>query len=182
MVEPFLGQISMFGFNFAPRGWATCSGQLLPINQNTALFSLLGTLYGGDGRTSFALPDLRGRVPMNMGTGAGLTPRTIGSRGGEEVVTLNVSEIPSHNHSAAVQARGQSENGNNASPENAVWAREAAADAEPYNTSAPNVNMRSDAVTVTINPTGGSQAHNNMQPYLVINFCIALQGIYPSRS
>ncbi|MGB0561977.1 MAG: phage tail protein [Spirulinaceae cyanobacterium] len=174
MSEPFLGQIQPFAFNFAPRGWAMCNGQLLPIAQNTALFSLIGTIYGGDGRTTFALPDLRGRTALHQGNGPGLSNRTIGSKGGEERVTLNITEIPSHGHSARAQNGG----GNAASPQNAVWAEDQIVGAQPYSTTAPNISMSGNA----IGDTGGGQPHDNMQPFLVITYCIALIGIYPSRS
>ncbi|MFT6864746.1 MAG: microcystin-dependent protein [Akkermansiaceae bacterium] len=171
MSEPFIGQIQTFGFNFAPRGWAKCDGQLLSINSNTALFSLLGTTYGGDGRTTFGLPDLRGRLPMNMGTGPGLSSRNLGQRGGQEDHTLTVNEIPNHSHGQSVT----SEVGNQASPVGAVPAT--ANDGESnYSTNVANLTT-SDTTNI-----GGSQSHNNMPPFLVINFSIALQGIFPSRS
>lgn len=170
--EGYIGEIRMVAFNFAPRGWALCDGQLLSIAQNTALFSLIGTIYGGDGRTTFALPDLRGRVPVHAGTGAGLTPRSLGERGGVENVTLNIAQIPSHNHLAFANS-GNATTGN---PVNATWANVGLNSI--YNTSTPNVNMAG----ATIGNMGGSQSHINMQPYEVVNFIIALQGIYPSRN
>jgi len=179
--DQYIGEIRMVGFNFAPRGWALCNGQLLPISSNTALFSLLGTTYGGDGRTTFALPDLRGRVPAHAGTGVGLSPRRLGERGGVERVLLNTQEIPSHNHFAVGFARGSTSPGSTSSPENSVWAVEAAVGAAPYTESAPNVNMQKNSVQVTVGNTGGSQSHENMQPYEVVNFIIALQGVFPSR-
>lgn len=151
-----------------------CDGQLLPIAQNTALFSLIGTIYGGDGRTTFALPDLRGRTSLHMGTGAGLSNRTIGQRGGEETVTLTLNQIPGHSHAARAYSGG----GGTDSPQNAVWAKEETVGALPYSTTSPNTTMSSNA----IGNTGGTQAHDNMQPFLTINYCIALLGIFPSRS
>lgn len=168
-MEPFLGQIQAFGFNFAPRGWAKCDGQLLPIAQNSALFSLLGTIYGGDGRTTFGLPDLRGRVSLHMGQGPGLSSRQIGEKGGSESNTLNVSQMPSHNHSANAVA----EAADNSKPEG-----NSLASSPSYKDQAPDAVLRS----TTVGNTGGGQAVNNMEPFLVINWCIALQGIYPSRS
>ena len=188
MSEPFIGQIQPFGFNFAPRGWALCDGQLLPISQNTALFSLLGTTYGGDGKTTFALPDLRGRLPMHQGRGPGLSTRKIGQKGGSETVTLNVAQMPAHDHSGTgtvtgkVQANsGAGDTDNPAGNTLATLSR-----TNQYSTAGPNTAMHSDTVTGTGNFTtstaGGSQPHNNMQPYLVINWCIALVGLFPSRS
>ena len=168
-MEPFLGQIQAFGFNFAPRGWAHCNGQLLPISQNEALFSLLGTTYGGDGRTTFGLPDLRSRVPVHQGQGTGLSNRPMGQRSGVEAVTLSAAEMPSHNHSLhGIKKAGQS-----AGPEYGV-----VRDDYAPSSGTPNVSLG----TNTVMPTGGNQAHYNMQPYLVINYCIALEGLYPSRS
>jgi microcystin-dependent protein len=174
--EPFIGQIQMFGFNFAPRGWTTCDGQLLPISQYQALFSLLGTIYGGDGRTTFGLPDLRGRVAIHMGQGAGLSNRPIGSRGGSETVTLTVGQIPSHNHIATAHATD--ERGNAETPGGNVWAKKARDD--DYSTDPPAVTM--NAAAVTIGNTGSSQSHENMPPFLTVNFSIALVGLYPSRN
>lgn len=174
MSDPFIGQIQTFGFNFAPRGWALCDGQLLAIASNTALFSLLGTIYGGDGRTSFGLPDLRGRYAMHSGNGPGLSNRRIGDKSGTEVETLTVNQIPSHNHTVGVQS-GQ---GNQRSPVGNVLAAEPANVTAPYSNQAPNGALAPAA----IGNTGGTQPHNNMPPYLVINFSIALTGIFPSRN
>jgi microcystin-dependent protein len=171
--EPFLGEVIMVGFTFCPRGWAECNGQLLSISQNTALFSLLGTTYGGDGRTTFALPDLRGRVPLHTGTGPGLSTRTQGQKGGEEDHALTVQEMPVHNHSA----QASSFLGDDTSPAGNVWAARQRF-VKLYNNQQPDVAMASEA----IGDEGGSQAHNTMQPYLVIRYCIALQGIFPSRN
>lgn len=164
MAEPFLSEIRIFSFNFAPRGWATCSGQLLPINQNQALFSLLGTTYGGNGQTTFGLPDLRGRVPMHVGGGLNL-----GQMGGEEAHTLNSNEMPTHTHQAKASANGPSVT----PPTGNFWASNTGF--TPYGSTA-DTNM---APAATGN-TGGSQAHENRSPYLTLNMCIALQGIFPS--
>ena len=169
-MEPFLGQIQPFAFNFPPRGWATCDGQLLQISGNQALFALLGTTYGGDGQTTFALPDLRGRTALHLGQGPGLTNRQIGQRSGAENVTLNVSQIPSHTHTL----RAREELANSNKPENHVLS----AGEQIYETGAADVNMGSSS----IQNTGGGGAHNNMQPFLVINWCIALTGTFPSRN
>ncbi|OYP36007.1 phage tail protein [Rhodopirellula sp. MGV] len=180
MSEPFLGEIRSFGFNFAPRGWAHCDGQLLPISQNTALFSLLGTIYGGDGRTTFALPDLRGRVGIHMGNGPGLPSYSIGNRGGAVEVTLNNAQIPSHSHTADVRCQSAVAAGHQNTPVGATWATDAGSSGATYSTVAPNESMLEG--TVQISSTGGSQGHQNMQPYLTTNWCIALVGLFPSRS
>ncbi len=168
-MEPFLGMITPFGFNFAPRGWAKCEGQLLPISANSALFSLLGTTYGGDGRTTFGLPDLRGRAAIGFGNGPGLSNYAIGQKGGAEHVTLNTTQIPSHNHSANVVAE---EADNNKPSGNSLAA------SQIYRTQAPDAVLNA----ATIGNTGGSQQHENRQPYLAINWCIALVGVFPSRN
>lgn len=165
MSEPFLGEVKIVGFNFAPRGWAFCDGQILPINQNQSLYSLLGTTYGGDGRTTFALPDLRGRVPVHPNDN-GINQ---GSRGGEENHTLTVAEIPSHGHTL----KGVSTAGNQFNPTGHFFA---STGADPHYSNSKNA---SAAPTQAI---GGSQSHNNMQPFLTLNFCIALQGLFPSRN
>ena len=166
MSEPYLGEIHMFGFDFAPRGYAFCDGQILPINQNEALFSLLGTTFGGDGRTSFGLPDLRGRVPTHPGT-------TIsrGTKSGQETVTLSPAELPAHTHTV----KASSDNASSSSPAGNVLARSGsnAYQDEP----APAVAMNSGVVSPT-----GNQGHENMQPYQVISFGIALRGLFPSRN
>jgi microcystin-dependent protein len=162
MSEPFLGELKLMSFNFAPKAWAQCNGQLLPINQNQALFSLLGTTYGGNGQTTFGLPDMRGRVPIHRGS------FTQGQRVGEESHTLNLNEMPAHTHSVFAS----SQNGNQADPK--ILAALSNAYTPPTNltTIAPG----------TVSNTGGSQAHENRQPYLVLTWCIALQGIFPSRN
>ena len=182
MSEPFIGEIQMFGFNFAPRGWATCDGQLLPIAQNSALFSLLGTTYGGDGRTTFGLPDLRGRVAIHMGQGPGLSNRTIGSRSGSESETLGVNQIPSHSHVASSVANAVTPAGNSNDAAGNFWADDAGVSSGTYHTGPANATMDAAAITTSVQSTGGGQAHNNMQPYLTVNFCIALTGLFPSRS
>jgi microcystin-dependent protein len=172
MATPFLGQITMFGFNFPPRGWATCSGQLLPINQNQALFSLLGTTYGGNGTNNFALPNLQGRVPVHSGSsqGPGLSPYPLGSQTGSENVTLLSTQIPAHSHPVVASGNAPTQG----ALSNALWATAANI---PYASSA-NATMAASALTLA----GGSQPHPNMAPSLVVNFCIALQGIFPSRN
>lgn len=173
-MNPFIGAIIMFGGNFAPRGWALCDGQLLPISQYSALFSILGTTYGGDGRSTFGLPDLRGRVPMHAGTGAGLTPRQLGERGGQETVTLTTNQIPAHSHTIfAVSAVGDSND-----PNNRLLANTGAFDNEYSANTSGHVAMSSSMVQ----NVGNGQPHNNVQPFLCVNFIIALQGTYPSRS
>jgi microcystin-dependent protein len=168
MAEPFLGEIKIMSFGFAPRGWALCNGQLLPINQNQALFALLGTYYGGDGRVTFALPNLRDRVPMGP-LNIGGTP---GETGGAETVTLSAANLPAHSHTP----RSSDAAGTAPGPGGAVWAR----DSQNYRIykDASGAQMASGAIGLQ----GGGQAHSNMQPYLVLNFCIALQGIFPSRN
>ncbi|HEX8700013.1 MAG TPA: tail fiber protein [Myxococcaceae bacterium] len=176
MSEPYIGQIIMFAGDFAPRGWAFCDGSLLSIAQNTALFSILGTTYGGDGRTTFALPDLRGRVPVQPGQGPGLSRYELGQSAGAENVTLLITNIPAHNHPLGAHG-GQ---GDSPSPDGTV----PAITVDP-NTQQP-LNSYSSTITGTMAPasvglSGGSQPHQNMQPYLCINFIIALEGIFPSR-
>ena len=171
--EPILGEIRMFAGNFAPTGWAFCQGQLLPIAQNQALFSLLGTTYGGDGRTTFALPDLRGRVPVGFGQGPGLSNRVIGEQFGSELVTLNINQMPSHNHTVnAVTTEG-----NQNLPTNSLPANTKALDKE-YSDANANTTMKATMV----NPTGGNQPFGVTQPSLGVNFIIALQGVFPSRN
>lgn len=167
MAEPFLSEIRIMSFNFAPKGWALCNGQLLPINQNQGLFSLLGTTYGGDGRVNFALPDLQGRTPIHEGSG-----HTLGERGGEQGHTLSISEIPTHTHTL---------NGTSTTGSLIIAAGNLPGSSPSQMYQAPDANL------VAMNPAsipnvGGSQAHLNMQPFLVLNLCIALQGIFPSQT
>ena len=169
MSEPFYGEIVLFAGNFAPRGWAFCEGQILSIAQNTALFSLLGTTYGGNGQTTFALPDLRGRAPIHPSQGPGLSPHTLGQSGGSESVTLTQQEMPTHIHAAA----GSTGAVNTTRPTNAVPAKGGS-----YTTANPDTTMSSQA----IKPAGGSQPHSNMPPYLALNYIICIEGIYPSRN
>ncbi|WP_255512707.1 phage tail protein [Flavobacterium sp. GT3R68] len=171
--DAYLGEIRMFAGNYAPAGWATCDGQLLPIAQNTALFSLLGTMYGGDGQTTFALPDLRGRVPVHSGTGPGLSNYQQGQAGGSEANTITVSQMPAHNHTIlAVTADGNQNVATNNLPANTK-----ALDKE-YSSANPDTTMNPGMV----GNTGGNQPVNNIQPYLAVTYIIALQGIYPPHN
>jgi len=167
MAEPFLSEIRIMSFGFPPKGWALCNGQLLPINQNQALFSLLGTTYGGDGRVNFGLPDLQGRAPIHMGSS-----HTLGERGGEQAHTLSISEIPTHTHSAMAT----STNGGVIIPTGNLLAG-----GTPQLYHAPDANLTA-LNAATLGSVGGSQAHLNMEPFLVLSFCIALQGIFPSQT
>ncbi len=170
--EPFLGQIFLMSFNFVPKGYLPCNGQLLPINQNQALFSLLGTTYGGNGTTNFALPDLRGRAAIGAGNGAGLTPRTLGEAGGQESVTLVVANLPAHTHTPTCSASV----GGQAAPASNVWAK--STNDNLYSSGTPDTAMNAGTITAT----GGGQGHENRQPFLTLNYVIATQGVYPSRS
>ena len=176
MSDQFVAEIRIFPFNFAPTGWAFCNGQLMPISQNTALFSLLGTTYGGDGKSTFALPDMQGNAPMQPGQGSGLSLRDLGEMSGSESISLLVSEIPAHAHSVGLAL---ADVGNQVSPVNSVWAQTAAGRGAA-------ALYKDGAATGKVNPlslgqSGGGLPHNNMQPYLTLNFCIALQGIFPQR-
>ncbi|HEX6746982.1 MAG TPA: tail fiber protein [Longimicrobium sp.] len=172
MSDQFVAEIRIFPFNFPPTGWAFCDGQLMPISQNTALFALLGTTYGGDGKSTFALPDMQGNAPMQPGQGQGLTERFLGEMSGVESITLLQSEIPVHTH----QLRGSADPGDNTVPGNAI-SLATSTGAFAYVTTAPNSVMAFQGLP----PAGGGLPHNNMQPYLTLNFCIALQGIFPQR-
>jgi microcystin-dependent protein len=175
MADQFVAEIRIVPFNFPPTGWAFCQGQLLPISQNTALFSLLGTFYGGDGKSTFALPDFRGRAPINQGQGPGLSQRFIGETGGTDSVTLIQSEIPVHSHILRATTSGAAQT----NPSNNVWAASNVGRTPPplYSTT-QNSTMAPQALAIT----GGSLPHNNMHPYLTLNFIIALQGIFPPRN
>jgi microcystin-dependent protein len=174
MADPFVAEIRIFPFNFAPKGWAFCDGQILPLSQNTALFSLLGTTYGGDGKSNFALPNMQGNAPMHPGQGPGLSLHDLGETGGSDTVSLLESEIPSHSHQLMSVAGFA---GTNNDPTNEVLAK-GDAGLQPYASPGALVNMADSAIA----PAGGDQPHNNMQPYLTLNFCIALQGVYPPRT
>jgi microcystin-dependent protein len=172
MSEPFVAEIRIFSFNFPPSGWAFCNGQVLAISQNTALFSLLGTTYGGNGTTNFALPNFQGRSPMHTGQGPGLSLRRLGDTGGEDTIALSASELPVHTHPTS----SNSGMGDQYSPAGNFWATDAGGNFE-YGASA-NTTMAAQAVQ----SAGGGEPHNNLQPYLALNFCIAMQGVFPARS
>jgi microcystin-dependent protein len=180
MADPFVAEIRIFPFNFAPKGWAFCNGQLLPLSQNTALFSLLGTTYGGDGKSNFALPNMQGSAPMAPGQGSGLTQRYLGESDGSNTVTLLMSEIPNHNHTFNCLTT----DGTTAASSNNQLGRafkgslQGSVSVNMYSTNQPNTNMAPSELAVT----GGNQPHNNMMPYLTLNFCIAMQGVYPPRT
>lgn len=174
MADPFVAEIRIFPFNFAPTGWALCNGQLLPISQNTALFSLVGTFYGGDGRSTFALPDLQGRAPMHQGQGPGLSERFIGEASGSDSVTLLESEIPAHSHNVMALSVPL---GGSASPAGNSYNRPASGNLYA-NTNSNVVQSAPEAIA----PAGGDLPHNNLMPYLTLNFCIAMQGVFPPRS
>jgi len=185
MLEPFLSEIALFSFNFPPKGWAFCDGQLLPINQNQVLFSLLGTTYGGNGQTNFALPDLRGRVPIGVHD----QNHPLGEGSGVETVTIVATAMPQHTHALDVSsltatARCGSGVGNVPTPVDTVPAVEVPGDTLAYSTAAPDANMSAAAATLSpvVSTVGGSQPHENRQPYLGLNYCIALQGVFPSQS
>ncbi len=174
MADPFVAEIRIFPFNFAPKGWAWCDGQLLPLSQNTALFSLLGTTYGGNGKSNFALPDLQGRAPMHPGQGPGLSLHDLGETGGSETVSLLESEMPAHSH--AMRAHDLDLGELNAPAANRSLAKSANATAYVAATNLVSLSPQ------TLAPAGGDQPHNNMQPYLTFYFCIALQGVFPPRT
>lgn len=170
MSQPFIGEIRMFGGSFAPAGWAFCDGQLMAIAENDALFTLIGTTYGGDGQQTFGIPDLRGRVPAHMGTGPGLSTRVIGEVSGVETVTLTVQQIPQHTHIPQASTL----NGNQSSPLNHIWAQSEARQFANVAASQP--------MSQSVAPVGGSQPHDNVMPFLTISFIISLFGVFPSQS
>lgn len=172
MSEPFIAEVRIVGFTFAPRGWAFCDGQLLPINQNQSLYSLLGTVYGGDGRITFALPDLRSRTPIHVGRADGGSNHPLGQKSGAETVTLSVTEIPQHDHELMASANAADQR----DPTGRVFAN---ADVSAYRDPTSAVQSMSP---ISLGSTGGGQAHQNMQPYLALNYCIALSGLFPSRN
>jgi|SRR5215813_7747712 len=186
MADPFVAEIRIFPFNFAPTGWALCDGQLLPISQNTALFSLLGTTYGGNGQSTFALPDLQGRAAMHPGQGPGLSLRDLGEESGVETVTLLQSEMPAHSHNVGGST---SANGNSLTPVGSIWAQVVLGPRTSLfayaNSTSGKVNPNLQAITNTQQPSfvtaGGGLPHNNLHPYLTLTFCIALQGVFPAR-
>ena len=173
MADPFVAEIRIFPFNFAPTGWATCDGQLLPLSQNTALFSLLGTTYGGNGKSNFALPDLQGRAPMHPGQGPGLSLHDLGETGGSETVTLLESEMPAHSH----QMKADASDPANVKIPSPTSSFAISTEGLAYQNAPPNVQLAPQALA----PAGGDQPHNNLQPYLTFYFNIALQGVFPPR-
>ena len=175
MAEPFLSEIKIISWNFPPKGWAFCNGQLLPINQNQALFSLLGTTYGGDGKSNFALPDMQGNAPMHPGQGPGLSLHDLGETGGSETVSLLESEIPSHSHTMMAS----SDTADNNVATGHIAAKPLGRGNNMYIANTSPLTAMAD---VALAPAGGDQPHNNMQPYLTLNFCIALQGVFPPRT
>lgn len=180
-MEGTIGEIRGFAGNFAPRSWALCEGQLLPIAQNQALFSIIGTIYGGDGRTTFALPDLRGRTMVGPGNGPGLSDYREGQKGGAETTTLNTTNLPSHNHTASGTVKATAAPGNERVPANNLnFAGDTSG--TPYTATPANATMATNGVDVTVGNTGGGQRFNNMQPYLATYYIICLQGVFPSRS
>ncbi|MCX7571872.1 tail fiber protein [Tumebacillus sp. DT12] len=179
MADAYIGEIRVFAGNFAPKGWALCNGQLMSISQNTALFSILGVQYGGDGKTTFALPNLMGNAPMGQGSGQGLTPRTVGEKVGSSTVTLLTTEMPGHNHAPqAINVQGTT-----VDPTGSYWSQSVAEGLPGLETQIPLFNPTPDTPMspVALNVAGGSQPHNNMQPYLAMNYIICLQGEFPSR-
>ncbi|MFH1853424.1 MAG: tail fiber protein [Candidatus Neomarinimicrobiota bacterium] len=205
MSEPFIGEIRAFGFNWAPRGWSTCDGQLISVMDNQSLFSLISNTYGGDGRTNFALPDLRSRLPMHQGAGIGLTPKYIGQRGGLEYAQMSINEMPAHSHPAtgettvtqtvpaAATMTVMNKGATLADPTNNYLAKPADTNPIYYNRSSSPVTLNANSVqvtqpeytgatTVTVGNAGGNRMFSTISPYLVLNYCIALDGLYPSRS
>jgi microcystin-dependent protein len=180
MADPFLAQVILFAGNFNPRGWAYCDGQLLPIAQNTALFSLIGTIYGGDGESTFGLPDFRGRAPMHAGTGPGLSPRQLGVKDGAEKYVLTTNHLPQHAHAVGGNIRVSEEDAN--TPDSESHAIGGAVGGNIFVNDAPSAQMANGTFTGTLQNTGSANQVNNMMPYLAINFIIAIQGTFPSRN
>jgi microcystin-dependent protein len=180
MADPFVAEVRIFPFNFQPKGWAFCNGQLMAISQNTALFSLLGTTYGGDGKSNFALPNLQGSAPMSPGQGPGLSLHDLGETGGSNNVTLLLSEMPGHGHNYINCIDGARVGGQTGQPGNAILTKTGGTPTNAYTSGGATLNQTMAANMVAI--VGGNQPHNNMMPYLTLNFCIALQGVYPTRS
>ena len=172
MSEPFVGEIRIFAGNFAPRGWAFCDGQLLAVSQNDALFSLLGTIHGGDGRTTFGLPDMRGRIPIHAGSGPGLSPRTLGTKAGAEKVTVTINQLPPHTHNIRTSTAAGTEN----NPAGEFLG--ASPNVRLFRPATPNSSLNA----ASISSVGGSQSHSNLMPFLCVHFIISLFGIYPSRN
>ena len=191
MGQPYVGEVILVAFNYAPAGWAFCNGQLLPISENETLFQLIGTTYGGDGQSTFALPDLRGRIPVGAGQGPGLQNYFLGEMAGVETVTLTAQQLAGHNHAvdttaltATTKCKSGPAIGNQRSPVGNVYAPEAAGATMPYSSASPDATMNADPVAISGNTTvaGGNQPHDNLQPFLSLNFCIALFGIFPPHS
>jgi microcystin-dependent protein len=191
MGQPYVGEIILVGFNFAPAGWAFCNGQLMPISENETLFQLIGTTYGGDGLSTFGLPDLRGRIPIGAGQGSGLQNYFLGETSGSETATLTAQQLAGHNHAvdtsaltATVKCKSGPALANQRTPVANVHALEAAGATMPFSSAAPDATMNADPVTISGNTAvaGGNQPHDNLQPFLGLNFCIALFGIFPPQS
>ena len=182
MSEPFLGEIRMFAGSFAPRGWALCDGQLLDISQQSALFSLLGTTYGGDGRSTFGVPDLRGRVAIHAGRSPGGSNYVRGQMGGLEYIQLNTAQLAAHSHVVSVTAKAVGEGGNQSTPGDHVWAAAPRAGTKIYSDATPDTDMKEGSVVGTGEDAGGNQPHENRPPYQTVNYIIALVGLFPSRS
>ncbi|WP_221075344.1 phage tail protein [Agarivorans aestuarii] len=181
-MEAYIGQVIIFAGNYAPRDWEFCHGQILAISSNQALFAIIGTIYGGDGRTSFALPDLRGRTPISAGQGQSLPQYPLGQHGGAESHILNESQMPSHNHQVTVKAKCLNGPGNAQTPVGAIWANDASASSISYSNSAANADMGASAIEISQQNKGSNLAVNNMQPYLALNYIICVNGLFPSRS